>query len=44
MRRRLYLGPTFLMPEELVTPASLAARPWEYTPVLWFALEFVEPM
>lgn len=42
-RRRLYLGPTFLIPEKFVTPAGrLVAQRYEHDPVLWFALEFTE--
>lgn len=44
IRHRLYLGPTYLLPEQLLTPASVLARPWEFHPILWFALEFHEPM
>ncbi len=43
VRRRLFLGPTFLLPEETLTaPAAAVAKPFEKVPVLWFALEFEE--
>lgn len=44
-RRRLYLGPTFLLPGQFY---SLVGKkigvPFEKNPILWFALEFKEQM
>ena len=41
--RYLYLGPTFLVPANLNSLVSAWAKPWEFKPVLWFALEFTPP-
>jgi len=43
-RRRLYLGPTTLLPDELSPLLSAWAKPWETNPILWFALEFNDTM
>lgn len=40
IRRRLYLGPTFLLPELLPKALKLPGKAYETSPILWFALEF----
>jgi hypothetical protein len=45
MRRRLYLGPTFLLPEQASNGVEAAFySTFASVPILWFALEFVEPL
>ncbi len=44
VRRRLYLGPTFLLPSEFKTTlGKKLAKKFEVDPILWFALEYEEP-
>jgi hypothetical protein len=45
VRKRLYLGPTFLLPAEVSSidvPVKALAKKFEHEPILWFALEYTE--